>query len=125
MEENWLTFDGCLIEANLRVQHLSNLLPQTCSNKLNYVTLSVLVTGYTLRTNNSFKLTNYRTTLREDFITIRGPRLWNFLSADVTDISIFAIVGSLNNLLKLFHFMYYSRGQATVHRSTLPDAWVH
>ena len=62
----------------------NNMLPISC---MNHVALCDTVSLYAIRKKSCFRLDNYRTTIREQSISIRGPKLWELLPNNVKDIN--------------------------------------
>ena len=65
-----------------------HLLPLSC---LQYVTVVNTQRSYITRQSNYFSMVGYRTVLRENSISIQGPRLWNSLPKSIQDIHNIAI----------------------------------
>ena len=62
----------------------NNMLPISC---MNHVALCDTVSLYAIRKKSCFRFDNYRTTIREQSISIRGPKLWELLPNNVKDIN--------------------------------------
>ena len=58
-------------------KYLNNFLPASCNI---FIQSPVVTFNYNLRNVGIFKINRYTTSYKENCISIRGPKLWNYLS---------------------------------------------
>lgn len=66
-----------------------NMLPDSCKSFA--IINDTNLKKYNFRKNSDFSIPKYRTSLREKFIKIHGPRIWNSLPQDLTSSSSISI----------------------------------